>query len=105
MPLTFFLSPTDPRMLSTLEAIRKPPHQGGLLSDSLVFRYNLQHSADGLMGEEGTFNMCTFWLVEALHARRAYRPQEAQGGAPHLRADTRLREPPGPLRRRDRAER
>jgi GH15 family glucan-1,4-alpha-glucosidase len=66
MPLVFFLSPTDPRMLSTLEAICQPPHRGGLLSDSLVFRYNLQHSADGLMGEEGTFNMCTFWLVEAL---------------------------------------
>ena len=31
-----------------------------------MFRYNLAHSADGLMGEEGTFNMCTFWLVEAL---------------------------------------
>ena len=66
MPLVFFLSPTDPRMLSTLEAIRQPPHKGGLVSDSLVFRYNLEHSADGLMGEEGTFNMCTFWLVEAL---------------------------------------
>ena len=66
MPLVFFISPTDPRMLSTLEAIRKPPHKGGLVSDSLVFRYNLHHSADGLMGEEGTFNMCTFWLVEAL---------------------------------------
>ena len=66
MPLVFFLSPTDPRMLSTLEAICQPPHRGGLLSDSLVFRYNLQHSDDGLMGEEGTFNMCTFWLVEAL---------------------------------------
>ena len=66
MPLVFFISPTDPRMLSTLEAIRRPPHKGGLVSDSLVFRYNLHHSADGLMGEEGTFNMCTFWLVEAL---------------------------------------
>jgi len=66
MPLVFFVSPTDPRMLSTLEAIRQPPHRGGLVSDSLVFRYNLRHSADGLMGEEGTFNMCTFWLVEAL---------------------------------------
>ena len=66
MPLVFFLSPTDPRMLRTLEAIRQPPHKGGLVSDSLVFRYNLHHSADGLMGEEGTFNMCTFWLVEAL---------------------------------------
>ncbi len=66
MPLVFFLSPTDPRMLSTLAAIRQPPHKGGLVSDSLVFRYNLDHSADGLMGDEGTFNMCTFWLVEAL---------------------------------------
>lgn len=66
MPLTFFLSPTDPRMLSTLKAIRKPPQEGGLLSDSLVFRYNVNHSADGLLGEEGTFNMCTFWLVEAM---------------------------------------
>ena len=66
MPLVFFISPTDPRMLSTLKAIRQPPHKGGLVSDSLVFRYNLHHSADGLMGEEGTFNMCTFWLVEAL---------------------------------------
>ncbi len=66
MPLVFFLSPTDPRMLSTLAAIRQPPHKGGLVSDSLVFRYNLEHSADGLMGDEGTFNMCTFWLVEAL---------------------------------------
>ena len=66
MPLVFFLSPTDPRMLSTLAAIRQPPHKGGLVSDNLVFRYNLEHSADGLMGEEGTFNMCTFWLVEAL---------------------------------------
>ena len=66
MPLVFFLSPTDPRMLSTLAAIRQPPHKGGLVSDSLVFRYNLEQSADGLMGDEGTFNMCTFWLVEAL---------------------------------------
>lgn len=66
MPLVFFMSPTDPRMLSTLDAINRPPQQGGLVSDSLVYRYNSEQFSDGLAGQEGTFNMCTFWLVEAL---------------------------------------
>jgi GH15 family glucan-1,4-alpha-glucosidase len=66
MPLVFFPSPTDPKMLRTLGAIQKSPVDGGLLADGLVYRYNFEHSPDGLMGEEGTFNMCTFWLVEAL---------------------------------------
>ncbi len=65
-PLVFFLSPTDPRNLSTLDAIMKSPSEGGLLSNSLVYRYNVHQTADGLGGEEGTFNICTFWLVEAL---------------------------------------
>ncbi len=76
IPLVFFMSPTDPRMLSTLDAIMKPPHERGLLSNSLVYRYNLNHSSDGLTGDEGTFNMCTFWLVEAL--TRAGRLDEAR---------------------------
>jgi GH15 family glucan-1,4-alpha-glucosidase len=66
MPLVFFVSPVDPKMLDTLEAVMRPPREGGLLSDSLVYRYDPEHPADGLPGEEGTFNMCTFWLVEAL---------------------------------------
>jgi GH15 family glucan-1,4-alpha-glucosidase len=66
MPLVFFLAPSDPRMLLTLDAIRKPRDEGGLVSNNLVYRYNLKESGDGLAGEEGTFNMCTFWLVEAL---------------------------------------
>ncbi len=66
MPLVFFISPTDPRMLSTLEAINRSPESGGLVSDSLVHRYNLERAQDGLAGKEGTFNICTFWLVEAL---------------------------------------
>ncbi len=66
MPLVFFVSPTDPKMLSTLEAIHCPPHQGGLVSDSLVYRYDVARTADGVAGDEGTFSMCTFWLVEAL---------------------------------------
>jgi GH15 family glucan-1,4-alpha-glucosidase len=66
MPLVFFMSPVDPKMLDTLAATMRPPREGGLLSDSLVYRYDPQRTADGLPGEEGTFNMCTFWLVEAL---------------------------------------
>jgi GH15 family glucan-1,4-alpha-glucosidase len=66
MPLVFFMSPTDPRMLSTLHAIMTPANKGGLVSDSLVFRYDTERSLDGLTGSEGTFNMCTFWLVEAM---------------------------------------
>jgi GH15 family glucan-1,4-alpha-glucosidase len=66
MPLVFFLSPTDPRMLSTLDETMLPPQKGGLVSNSLVYRYNIEETADGLSGEEGTFNICTFWLVEAL---------------------------------------
>ena len=66
MPLVFFLSPVDPRMLATLDAINQPPKSGGLVSDSLVYRYNVKEAPDGLKGNEGTFNLCTFWLVEAL---------------------------------------
>jgi GH15 family glucan-1,4-alpha-glucosidase len=66
LPLVFFVSPSDPRMVKTLDAICQPPHLGGLLSNSLVYRYNVDETADGLRGEEGTFNICTFWLVEAL---------------------------------------
>ena len=66
MPLVFFVSPVDPKMLKTLDAIMRSPREGGLLSDSLVYRYATKEFADGLTGNEGTFNMCTFWLVEAL---------------------------------------
>jgi GH15 family glucan-1,4-alpha-glucosidase len=66
MPLVFFMAPTDPRMLSTISAILENPSHGGLVSDSLVYRYPPQPRIDGLPGEEGTFNMCSFWLVEAL---------------------------------------
>jgi GH15 family glucan-1,4-alpha-glucosidase len=66
MPLVFFMAPTDPRMLSTIAAILKSPRDGGLVSDGLVYRYPPQPRVDGLPGEEGTFNLCSFWLVEAL---------------------------------------
>jgi GH15 family glucan-1,4-alpha-glucosidase len=61
MPMVKFIAPTDPRWLSTLGAIRAE-----LVSDSLVYRYNVEASPDGLRGVEGTFSICTFWYVEAL---------------------------------------
>jgi GH15 family glucan-1,4-alpha-glucosidase len=68
MPLVFFLAPTDPRMVGTLQAINRSPREGGLVSDGLVFRYDARTVDDGLGRgyPEGTFNLCTFWLVEAL---------------------------------------
>jgi GH15 family glucan-1,4-alpha-glucosidase len=71
MPLVRFISPGDRRWLSTLDAIG-----GELVSDSLVYRYNVEASPDGLDGDEGTFSMCTFWYVEAL--ARAGRLDEAR---------------------------
>jgi GH15 family glucan-1,4-alpha-glucosidase len=66
MPLVFFMAPNDPRMINTISAILRNPRDSGLVSDSLVYRYPPETRIDGLPGEEGTFNMCSFWLVEAL---------------------------------------
>jgi GH15 family glucan-1,4-alpha-glucosidase len=69
MPMVKFLSPADPKFLSTLKAV-----EDQLVIDSLVFRYSLE--SDGLDGEEGTFSLCSFWYVEAL--TRANRLEDAQ---------------------------
>jgi GH15 family glucan-1,4-alpha-glucosidase len=71
MPLIKFIAPRDPRWLSTLDAIGDE-----LVSDSLVYRYNVEASPDGLDGDEGTFSICSFWYVEALS--RAGRLDEAR---------------------------
>jgi GH15 family glucan-1,4-alpha-glucosidase len=62
MPLVRFISPRDPRWLSTLKRIETE-----LVSDSLVYRYRPDLAApDGFVSHEGTFSMCTFWYVECL---------------------------------------
>src|SRR4029077_9846773 len=61
LPLAKFISPTDPKWLSTLEELDK-----ALVSDSLVYRYDPEASPDGLRGREGTFTVCSFWHVEAV---------------------------------------
>ena len=63
--------PEGPAWLSTLDAVSDE-----LVSDSLVYRYNVEASPDGLRGDEGTFSMCSFWYVEAL--TRAGRLDEAR---------------------------
>ena len=62
MPLVRFISPRDPRWLSTLKRVEEE-----LVSDSLVYRYRQDLAApDGFMSHEGTFSMCSFWYVECL---------------------------------------
>jgi GH15 family glucan-1,4-alpha-glucosidase len=60
MPLVKFAGPSDRRFLATLDRIGAE-----LVSDSLVKRYETDGS-DGLSGNEGTFNLCSFWYVQAL---------------------------------------
>jgi len=94
MPLVKFSGPSDPRFLATLDRISKE-----LVTDSLVQRYQPDGS-DGLPGTEGTFNLCSFWYVEAL--TRAGRIQKGRyvfeqmlSNANHVGLH-----PPGPDQRR-----
>ena len=61
MPLVGFLPPDHPQWLSTLRAM-----DDELVEDSLVYRYDPAASPDGLLGDEGTFSLCTFNYVDAL---------------------------------------
>jgi GH15 family glucan-1,4-alpha-glucosidase len=61
MPLVRFLPPEDDRVKRTVMAICDE-----LTEDGLVLRYRVEDTDDGLAGEEGTFTICSFWLVSAL---------------------------------------
>jgi len=61
IPLVGFLPPEDPRVRATVQAIAEE-----LTEDGLVLRYRVEQTDDGLSGEEGTFTICSFWLVSAL---------------------------------------
>ena len=61
VPLLRFLPADDARVRSTVLAIADELTQGGL-----VLRYRVEETDDGLSGEEGTFTICSFWLVSAL---------------------------------------
>ena len=96
MPLVFFISPTDPRMLGTIDRT-----MAELVSDSLVHRYEIGKGAgDGLTGERGDVQH-----VHVLAGRGADARRPAGGGAVHLREDADLRQSPGAVRRGDRTRR
>lgn len=61
MPLVRFLPPDDPRIRNTVLAVRE-----GLDDRGLILRYITHETDDGLHGEEGTFLICSFWMVSAL---------------------------------------
>src|SRR5947207_1224577 len=60
IPLVRFLPPDDPRVRATVLAIADE-----LTVDGMVLRYRTEETDDGLRGEEGTFTICSFWLVSA----------------------------------------
>ncbi len=61
MPLVRFLPPDDPRIRDTVLAIADE-----LTVDGMVLRYDTGETDDGLAGQEGTFAICSFWLVSAM---------------------------------------
>ena len=61
LPLVRFLPADDPRVVATVNAIAEE-----LTIDGLVLRYRTDETDDGLSGEEGSFTICSFWLVSAL---------------------------------------
>ena len=61
VPLLRFLPASDPRVVATVNAIADE-----LTVDGLVLRYRVEETDDGLSGEEGSFTICSFWLVSAL---------------------------------------
>jgi alpha,alpha-trehalase len=61
MVMTRFLPPDDERLRATVLAVADE-----LTQDGLVLRYRVDETDDGLAGEEGTFTICSFWLVSAL---------------------------------------
>ena len=64
IPLVGFLPPSDPRVVSTVEAIERD-----LMDHGFVLRYRTDDrgAVDGLTGREGAFLACSFWLVDCLH--------------------------------------
>jgi GH15 family glucan-1,4-alpha-glucosidase len=61
IPILGFLPPEDPRVRATVLAIADE-----LTENEMVLRYRVEETEDGFTGEEGTFTICSFWLVSAL---------------------------------------
>jgi GH15 family glucan-1,4-alpha-glucosidase len=79
IPASGFLPPQDPRVLGTIDAIQRE-----ICSGPFVWRYSTDEGMDGLAGSEGTFLICSFWLISALAL--AGRVEEAERNLEELRA-------------------
>ena len=79
IPILGFLPPQDPRVLGTIDAIQRE-----ICSGPYVRRYSTEEGVDGLAGSEGTFLICSFWLVSALAL--AGRVEAAERNLEQLRA-------------------
>jgi GH15 family glucan-1,4-alpha-glucosidase len=89
IPIMGFLPHDDERVRATVLAIADE-----LTQDGLVLRYRVSTTDDGLSGEEGTFTICSFWLVSALaiigevdRARALFQKLLSFAGPLHLYAE------------------
>ena len=92
IPIMGFLPPDDERVKATVLAIADE-----LTEDGLVLRYKVDSTDTGFAGEEGTFTICSFWLVTAL--AMIGETDRARGAVPEAAV---LRRPAAALRRGDR---
>jgi hypothetical protein len=85
MALTFFLAPTDPRMLATLDATLLPLEKGGLTANGLVYRYNIKEAGDGAI-RRGRHSISARLACRGADPSRSPRPVAARGSETDFRA-------------------
>lgn len=76
LPLVGFIDGDDPLMAATIDAVERELTPTDAIARGLLRRYRSE-AGDGLSGEEGTFAICGFWLVEALALAGRHHEAEA----------------------------
>ena len=101
MVLALFVSPIDPRMIKTLDAMLQPPEEGGLVANNLVYRYNLNQKRRRAERRRGHLQHLHLLAGRGADQGRPLRAGAARGRPPDVRAHAGLCQPPGPVRRGD----
>jgi hypothetical protein len=101
MPLVFFMAPNDPRMLSTLDAIRRPLAAGGLAADGSGLPLRSRRRPGWASGPRGDLQYVLLLAGRGAHPGRSHRPGAVGRSPAAVRADAWVRQPPRPVRRAD----
>ena len=105
MPLVFFMAPNDPRMLRTIDAIRRPLAAGGSGRGWSGLPLRPRRRSGWTVGPRGDLQHVLLLAGGSAHPRRPHRSGTARGRTAALRADAGLCQPPRSVRRADRRQR